>query len=383
MKKLLSLILASAFILALATGCSSDSSDETEEETEETEEAEEAEEEEEETEEEESEEAEETEEEAEEEEEESSDDDHYPVTITTYNYDKEEIEVTFDSCPTRVVCTNQTQTEIMLYFGLDEYIVGTAYLDGDIREDLQDQYDQLVEDGKELTVVGYPDKETVLALEPDFIFGWRSAFAEDSLGDVSEWNDLGIGTMILRCSNNTAEDLSVDSVLADIADIGAIFNIEDQTDAYIEEANATLDEIEATVAELEEDEVLNVLMLEFESDGTWYAWPSNCLTGSLCESAGAVNLETEGADVSVEDIINYNPDAIIIDYYEGQYGDDYDEEEAIAAAIETLTSESSLAEVPAVANDMIMGINLTDVYAGGIRIIPAIESMYDFLYGEE
>ncbi|MCD8118069.1 MAG: ABC transporter substrate-binding protein [Lachnospiraceae bacterium] len=312
-----------------------------------------------------------------------SDEDHYPVTITTYNYAKEEIEVTFTECPTKVICTNQTQTEIMLYFGLDDYIAGVSYLDGDIREDLQAQYDQLVADGKELTVVGYPDKETVLALEPDFIFGWRSAFADTALGDVSEWQELGVNTMILRCSNNTASDLTITSVLADIADIGAIFNIEDQTDAYIAEAEEMLADISDTVNALGEDEVLNVLMIEFTSDGQWYAWPTTSLTGSLVESAGAVNLVSESADLSVEDIIAYNPDAIIIDYYEDQYGEDYDQDEATAAAIATLTGEEALAEVTAVAEGKIMGVNLTDVYGGGIRIVSAVQAMYEFLYGED
>ncbi len=309
-----------------------------------------------------------------------SESDHYPVTITTYNYAKEEVEVTFQECPTRVICTNQTQTELMLYFGLDEYIAGTAYLDGSIRSDLKDSYDALVADGKELTVTGYPEKEVVLSLEPDFIFGWRSAFADTALGDVDEWLDLGIGTMILRCSNNTADDRSINSVLADIADLGAIFNIEDQTDAYIAEAEALLLEINDHVSGL--DEKLNVLFLEADGDGIWYAWGADTLTGSLPESAGAVNLVPDsGADLSAEDIIAYNPDAIIIDYMGGQSGEEEEEREAYESAIMTLTSESSLAEVSAVASDRIMAVNLTDVYAGGIRILPSLEAIYEFLYG--
>jgi iron complex transport system substrate-binding protein len=367
MKKTISLLLAFAMLMALATGCGSQSADNVSTETTpaasetsaaqpdsdtpsaETESAE----------------------------------SHYPVTITTYNYAKETVEETFNAAPSRVICTNQTQTEILLYFGLEDHIIGTAYLDGEIREDLQAQYDQLVADGKELTKVGYPDKETVLALEPDFIFGWRSAFADTALGDVTEWTDLGVNTMILRCSNNTAQELTVDSVLADIADIGAIFDIEDQTDAYIADATAMLEEIQGETASLEENQIQKVLLLEYEGDGMWYGWPSTCLSGSLVEAAGAVNLLDEGADLSVEDIINYAPDAIIIDYYEGQYGDDYDEQQAIAAAIETLTQEASLAEVPAIANNMVVGINLTDIYGGGIRIVPAIETMHQFLYGEQ
>ena len=153
---------------------------------------------------------------------------HYPVTITTYNYAKEEVQVTFNKCPEKVVCTNQTQTELLLYFGLDKYIAGMAYLDGEIRDDLKPQYEALKAAGKELTVKGYPSKETVLALEPDFIFGWRSAFADEALGDVSEWHNMGVGTMVLRCSNNTVPERNLEAVLADIEDIGKIFNIEEK-----------------------------------------------------------------------------------------------------------------------------------------------------------
>lgn len=309
----------------------------------------------------------------------AAEENHYPVTISTYNYEKEPVEVTFDSRPEKVLCTNQTQTELMLYFGLDDCIAGAAYLDGAIREDLQAQYDKLVADGKEMTVKSYPDKETVLALEPDMIFGWRSAFAEDALGDVSEWNDLGVGTMILRCSNNTAEELNINSVLADIADIGAVFDIEETTDAYIAEAQSMLDEVQAKVSELEAP--LNVLIMEGMGEGSWYAWGANCLTGSLVESAGGVNLSAEGGDLSVEDIVNYNPDVIIVDYMDDMEAEDGGAA-ASAAAIEAVTGESALAEVPAVANGRIMAVNLTDVYGGGIRMVPSIEAMFDFMYGE-
>ncbi len=305
---------------------------------------------------------------------------HYPVTISTYNYEKEPVEVTFESCPTKVLCTNQTQTEIMLYFGLDDHIAGMCYLDGAVREDLKDQYDALAAEGKELTVKNYPDKETVLALEPDMIFGWRSAFAEDALGDVSEWNDLGVGTMILRCSNNTAEELNINSVLADIADVGAIFDIQETTDAYIADAREMLDQVEEKVSTL--DAPLNALIMEGYGEGTWFAWGANCLTGSLVEAAGAVNLSEEGGDLSVEDIINYNPDVIIVDYMDDMEADDGGAA-AAEAAIAAVTGESSLAEVPAVANNRIMAVNLTDVYGGGIRMVPSIEAMYEFMYGEE
>ncbi len=302
--------------------------------------------------------------------------DHYPVTISTYNYAKEPVEVTFDKCPEKVICTNQTQTELLLYFGLDDHIAGMAYLDGTIREDLQAQYDALKAEGKELTVKGYPSKETVLALEPDFIFGWRSAFAEDQLGDVSEWHDLGVGTMILRCSNNTAEKCDLEAVLADIADIGKIFDIEDKTDAYIADTRALLDRVADKVATLEKP--YTAIIVE-PYDGTFYCWGSNTLTGALVEAAGAEYALPEGGDLSLEDIVKINPDVIIVDYMDDET---LTPEESKANAIAAVMDEAVLAEVPAVANNRVMAVNLTDCYGGGVRMVPTVEAMFNFMYGE-
>jgi len=302
--------------------------------------------------------------------------DHYPVTIKTYNYDKEPVEVTFAKAPEKVVCTNQSQTEMLLYLGLDDAIAGMAYLDGTIREDLLPQYEALKAAGKELTVKGYPSKEVVLALEPDFIFGWRSAFAEDQLGDVAEWNERGTGTMILRCSNNTVDERNLDAVLADFADIGAIFDIENVTDAYIADAKTMIEEIDAKVSSL--DKPLTAIIVE-PYDGMFYCWGSDTLTGSLVVSAGAEYALPEGGDLSVEDIVNLNPEVIIVDYMDEE---GVSAEENQAKAIATIMNEAALAEVPAVANGKVMAVNLTDVYGGGIRMVPSVRAMFDFMYGE-
>ena len=301
---------------------------------------------------------------------------HYPVTITTYNYAKEEVQVTFNKCPEKVVCTNQTQTELMLYFGLDKYIAGMAYLDCEIRDDLKPQYETLKAAGKELTVKGYPSKETVLALEPDFIFGWRSAFADDALGDVSEWHNLGVGTMILRCSNNTVPERNLEAVLADIEDIGKIFNIEDKTNAYIDETRALMAKIKNKVDSLEAP--YTAIIIE-PFGGTFYCWGSNTLTGNLVVSAGATYALPDGGDLSVEDIINLNPDVIIVDYMDDE---NLTPEESKQKAIDTVMTEAALAEVNAVKNGKVMAINLTDVYGGGIRMVPSVEIMFNFMYGD-
>ena len=56
--------------------------------------------------------------------------------------------------------------------------------------------------------------------------------------------------------------------------------------------------------------------------------------------------------------------------------------ECEAAAIASITGEAALAEVPAVANGRVMAVNLTDVYGGGIRMVPSVQAMFEFMYGE-
>ena len=68
---------------------------------------------------------------------------HYPVTITTYDYEKNPVELTFNEKPTRVISGQQIWNEILLYFDLDEYIVGAANSDSNVYGDFQERYDAL------------------------------------------------------------------------------------------------------------------------------------------------------------------------------------------------------------------------------------------------
>ena len=44
--------------------------------------------------------------------------------------------------------------------------------------------------------------------------------------------------------------------------------------------------------------------------------------------------------------------------------------------------QTAIAEAPAVKNGKVMAINLTDVYGGGIRMVPSVQAMFDFMYGD-
>lgn len=130
-------------------------------------------------------------------------DSHYPLTITTYNYAKEQVQYTFEKAPERVYAQAQDNIEILLALGLGDKIVGSSGLDGEIRPDLAEEF------AKINYYDSMPSKEEMLGLEPDFITGWYSTFSDKRLGDVDFWQERGIGTYMAlnsACRGPAAEN---------------------------------------------------------------------------------------------------------------------------------------------------------------------------------
>ena len=296
-------------------------------------------------------------------------DSHYPVTITTYDYDKNPVELTFTEKPTRVISGQQIWNEILLYFDLDEYIVGAANSDSNVYGDLQERYDAL----PKLDDPGH-NKEGIVALEPQVFFGWRSHFSEAKLGDIYDWIDRDIQPVVLNCANNACGNPSIEGVLQDFKNVGAIFDIEDKTDAYVEDAEKMLDEIQATVSALEAPKM--VLMLEYYEDSTSvYAWGTYTLSGQMITYAGGNNPIVEAGDISLEDIVSYNPDKIIL-----MNAGNSDTEEDRQSIYDAFYALEGLQNVTAVKNQDVTIYALDDIYGGGIRIVPTIQSIYEWIY---
>lgn len=88
--------------------------------------------------------------------------------------------LTFDvkTPPRRAVTLNQGATEIMLALGLQDRMVGTAYLDDAILPSLKAAYSRVPVLAKE-----YPSREVLLNAAPDFIYAsYGSAFGKDVAG---------------------------------------------------------------------------------------------------------------------------------------------------------------------------------------------------------
>lgn len=301
----------------------------------------------------------------------------YPLTITTYNYGKEEVQFTFEKAPERVWAQSQNNIEILLALGLGDKIVGAYGLDGEVREELRDAF---------ATINYYdsmPPKEEIIALEPDFITGWYSTFSDKRLGDVDFWQERGIGTyMALNsgCTGPAADNpRTVENECQDILTLGKIFDVQEKAEAIVDEIRSELNSVEDY---LNGKERLKVAVLEDEG-GTYRVYGEDTLGGSVAIAGGAelcVGKHGENGNISAEDLIATNPDAIFMVWYDGYSVNDTDY--AGEHVVELITENPAFASLEAVKNGRVYAINLKYIYCSGMNTLDGVRVVAQALYPE-
>lgn len=137
---------------------------------------------------------------------------------------------TFDRPPSRVITLNQHATELLLALGLEERIIGTAFLDDSIAPRYQAAYQQIPVLAKR-----YPSREVILASGTDFVFaGFKSGFGKQVAGDRKSLQARGIQSYLTssECLPKN-KPASLDLLYHDIRQLGAIFHVDDDAEALI------------------------------------------------------------------------------------------------------------------------------------------------------
>ncbi len=287
----------------------------------------------------------------------------YPVTIKTYNVAGEEVELTFEKAPERTLAVYQSALENLLALGVSgDKIVATAQLDIDVKPEWKAEFDKIkyYDDS--------PGKEEVLGLNPDFIVSWSSYFGEKKLGDIKFWNDKGINTYIIQ-NSGIKKPNKVEYAYEDIMNLGKIFDKEEKAMELVENMKK---DIEAGAKYVEGKEKVKTLILEVGKPDEFRIYGKDSIGGDVATQVGADLVIAENGKVGAEDIINANPDVIFTVYY----GDDLDKEEALKSLFEN----EKLASVNAIANKRVHAMNLSEVYASGVRTADAIKTIVKGLY---
>lgn len=293
---------------------------------------------------------------------------HYPVTIETYNYAHEPITITVEKEPEKVYVAYQNNIETMLKLGLADKIEACYGLDGEIAEDLKDEFAKV-----NYLEQGLP-KEDVVAMQPDFILGWASLFSDKRLGEVNYWHENGINTYMSLNSGARPKgtEQKIEDEMQDILNIGKIFNVEDKAQTLVDEITSEIEKIKKHIGNKEKPAIA---ILEDESD-SYRVYGANTLGGDIAKNAGAelkVGAE-ESSNISAEDLIAANPEAIFMVWYEGFLSPE--------EVVKSITENPAFASLDAVKNNKVYPLNLTNIYCSGLRSKDGILEFGKMLYPE-
>ena len=296
---------------------------------------------------------------------------HFPVEITTFNFEGDEILTVYYQAPTRVVAIYQGSIETMIALGLEDSVIASFGLDNELREEWQASLERMNYDDS----VFAPERETVIMLEPDKIFSWGSIFG-NRLGDVYYWIESGVNTYINTNTRRGGHPRTVENEFTDILNIGRIHNVEYRARALVEEMQSAIDE---ALALAEEIETQRVAVIEFWEDGTIANYPSDQLGGNMVERLGGELAIPELSRIGLEDLLEADPDIIFVVFME-RYGPEG--EDAAAASIAKVMDNPVLSSLSAVQNQRVYSIMLGDMFASAVRTLDGIRTFASGMFPE-
>lgn len=294
----------------------------------------------------------------------------YPLTIEIYGPEGETYTQTFNEAPSRVITNNVSSTELLLELGLEDKIIGTLKPDNAPDEKWASAYENITILGDKKTM----SKEVIIGAQPDLIFGRAMPFTDDSMGTISDLNQMGIN-VYTQYASNFVIDQSLDNIITDVRNIGQIFNVSAKANEYADSLQTRLDTIKSKVSNQSEAEPVKVLFMVTYVDGTFNTFGANsALQSEMLKTINAENvLETGTSSLTSENLVALNPDVIV--YIKSDRNAETD-----PIAVESLLNDETIQSVPAIANEKIIEIGYDELMDYGVRIFDTLETLYDFIY---
>lgn len=273
----------------------------------------------------------------------------------------------FTKAPERAISLNQSTTEILLTLGLEKSMVGTAYLDDEMLPNLKDAYESVDVLAKE-----YPSVEQIVAKNPDFIIGWPSAFTDSYITSHEYWDDKKVNAYTPN-SSLAEEQQTLDLVYQDILDIGKIFNVTDKSTEVVNGMKKVVEDVQKKVNK--KDDKVKIALIHGFKEGKLYTRSQATLQNDLIKLAGGENVfpDSEGGELSAEQLVEKNPEMLVINSYMGNKGSE--------SIINELKKDPVLSKLDAVKNEKFVICQLSDVQVG-VRNADAVEKLAKGFYPE-
>ncbi len=281
----------------------------------------------------------------------------YPVTVDNYGR-----EVTIADRPEKVLTLGPNCTELFAALGLGDLVIGRSLINHS-RGPL-DEFADAVNAIPELNY-GSATREAIISSGADFIYAldWEIGDAGCNIEEAA-----GYGMDVYVNSATTIEQM-----VQEIRDLGAIFGIEENAEAFIADQQARL---QAVADKLVGVEPVKVLVYDSGSNGVFTCSGAN-FESLLVGMAGGENLfgdlnEKQWVTVSYEEVLARNPDVILIHDYDSP---------SVEEKIAEIKANPTLSLLDCVQNERFATITLESVLPGN-RMAYAVETMAADFYPE-
>lgn len=277
--------------------------------------------------------------------------DIYPITIKS-----EEYETIIKKFPEKAVVFGYENAEFMAALGLEDkikYFYGGHQTIDDVLPQYKEQLKRLenLEGNSEFT----PSLEHMLDFEPDVIILPSYIFFVEGFGTKEDYAKNNIPIYVLE--GTYVPNCTIENTYNDIINVGKIFNKEKEA---IELVDSMKKRISAVDEKMKDKKELKVLAFDSELNGNLVTWGGTGLANSLLTRAKGENvfssIDKQFPQVSWEEIVNSNPDIIVIDAYEN--------DNQGQAKIDLLKNNPLTAELDAVKNDRFLIIPLFSIFPG-------------------
>ena len=306
----------------------------------------------------------------------------YPLTLSVYFYGGTLVEQTYDAVPERVIAYGQDMIDMMVYFGLEDKIVGVCTRGKDIVAEsaLSEEYHDTIAALPVISEEFWPSMEVLIAAEPDLIatsVGGLFSSLSEVYPEPSNYNEQGIN--IFEITNNASGKsvVTMDDYLNSLLAFGQLFDIQEAVNAYVD---AQRTQIADYLAMNTENESLRVLAIAYNSYGGsvgWVKFPTSAMVTSILEALGAESFAEEGVyDISAEALLTLDPDVVLISIVQ---------EADFGMTLEEVTASPEIAALDAVAEGRVylLGndeISYNELYNGHFNMSDMVKLLGDTLY---
>ena len=253
---------------------------------------------------------------------------------------------------------------MLLALGLEEHIVGYACQDNEIPAQYKDAFDSLHCITEDWNV----SKETILALEPDFMMFWNGS------GDYT-YEFLIAHNISTYTMTSDVNGATIESVYHDFTNMGKIFGKEERAEEII----SNMKEKVSTVEEkLKDVSTVSVAYVDAYSTDEAVFTAGNALVADIFRTAGGENVMNHTDDpwmnVSWEEVAASNPEWIVIGVYVGVEDADY--------WMDFLKNHPAMRETPAVQEENFVIVGLADLTVGE-RVADTVGTLASYFHPDK